>query len=302
MNVFLSSMTCYNPKSEDKRQCMILDYGVSMRKGLHIGTSGWSYDDDKGWRGVFYHSRRSLLQQYLRVFHTAEINSTFYALPTPSFIKHLANIEDKDVFFTAKLPKKITHEHRLDLSGEGGAVLSDFFSLMEPVKHRLEALLIQLPPWDISNMADVESFFSGLDDSFRYAIEFRHESWLNNRVWKLLEDYGVAHVIVDEPKLPISLRITTDFAYIRWHGHGSRPWYNYRYSVEELEAWRPRLEDLMGRSETVLAYFNNHFSGHAPLNALQMLSLMETINSRQTMKLERMLTHMSVTQTSLDEF
>ncbi len=72
-------------------------------------------------------------------------------------------------------------------------------------------------------MADVESFFSGLDDSFRFAIEFRHESWLNDRVWKLLEDYGIAHVIVDEPKLPISLRVTTDFSYIRWHGYGSRP-------------------------------------------------------------------------------
>ena len=90
-------------------------------------------------------------------------------------------------------------------------------------------------------MGDLETFLSFLDSSFRYAIEFRDESWLTNEVWNLLEDYGIANVIVDEPKLPIDLRITTDFSYIRWHGHGENPWFNYRFSIEELEPWVPRL-------------------------------------------------------------
>ncbi len=151
-------------------------------------------------------------------------------------------------------------------------------------------------------MGNLEAFLSELDPSFRYAIEFRDESWLSNSVYKLIEDYGTAYVIVDEPKLPIDLRVTADFAYIRWHGHGTRPWYNYRYSVNELEKWKPRLENVIDRAESVLGYFNNHFSGNAPLNALQMLSLMGTINERQTQKLEKMLSHMSVEQTSLEDF
>ncbi len=271
-----------------------------MRKGLFIGCSGWSYPDD--WLRVFYRSRSAFLKQYLSVFDTAEINSTFYALPRPNFIKHLVNNVGEDKFFTAKLPKKVTHDNRLDVSGDGGAVLQEYFTLMEPIRNRIEALLIQLPPWDITNMSDLESFLVSLDKSFRYAIEFRHESWLTSRVWSLLEDYGIANVIVDEPKLPIELRITADFAYIRWHGHGSRPWYNYLYSPEELKAWVPRLEDVTSRTDSILGYFNNHFSGNAPFNALQMLDLMGLASFQQSNKLERMTKHMSGHQTSLDDF
>ncbi len=269
------------------------------RKGLHIGTSGWSYESD--WKDVFYHSRGSLLQQYLAIFETAEINSTFYALPQAKFVKHLASLGE-DKFFTAKIPKKVTHDSRLDLSGEGGEVLQSYYSLMSPLEHKIAALLIQLPPWDISKMANLERFLSELDSSFRYAIEFRDESWLNQRVSKMLEDYGVAYVIVDEPKLPIDLRVTTDFAYIRWHGHGVNPWYNYLYSIEELREWKPRLEDVMSRTESVLGYWNNHFGGNAPFNALQMLQLMGRMKPRQQQKLDLMFKRMSVKQTTLEDF
>jgi uncharacterized protein YecE (DUF72 family) len=264
-----------------------------------MGTSGWSYEAD--WKDVFYHSRTSLLKQYLAIFETAEINSTFYALPQPNFVKHLASLKD-DKFFTAKLPKKVTHDSRLNLSGEGGEVLKSFFSLMSPVKEKITALLIQLPPWDISKMSNLENFFVELDTSFRYAIEFRDESWLSAKTSKLLEDYGVAYVIVDEPKLPIDLRVTTDFAYIRWHGHGVNPWYNYLYTIEELKEWKPRLEDVMSRTESILGYWNNHFSGHAPFNALQMLQLLERITPRQLQKLKLMEKSISVKQTSLEDF
>ncbi|TFF91048.1 DUF72 domain-containing protein, partial [Candidatus Thorarchaeota archaeon] len=227
-----------------------------MLRGLHIGTSGWSYSKD--WKGVFYSSTTSMLRQYLYLFDTAEINSTFYALPKENFIKHLERV-NPEKFFTAKLPKKVTHDNRLDLTGEGAEVLDRFFDLMRPVREKVPVLLIQLPPWSIDTMADLETFFSSLDSGFRYAIEFRHESWLIPEVWNLLESYRVAHVIVDEPLLPIDLRVTTDFAYIRWHGHGHKPWYRYRYQEEELEEWLPRLEKVSNESSTVFGYFNNHF-------------------------------------------
>lgn len=270
-----------------------------MQTGLHIGTSGWSYAKD--WKGVFYTSTASMLRQYLTLFHTAEINSTFYALPKPNFIKHLEHI-GSEKFFTAKIPKKVTHDHRLDLTGEGGEVLGQFFELMQPVREKVPVLLIQLPPWSIDSMADLETFFSSLDSGFRYAIEFRHESWLVPEVWNLLESYGVAHVIVDEPLLPINLRVTTDIAYVRWHGHGLRPWYNYRYEEEELEEWLPRLEEVSGKSSLVLGYFNNHFAGNAPLNALQMLSILGEANERQQRKLVSMTKSMASQQTTLDDF
>ncbi|MGQ4910849.1 MAG: DUF72 domain-containing protein [Candidatus Thorarchaeota archaeon] len=270
-----------------------------MRKGLHIGTSGWSYPED--WKGVFYTSSSSLLNQYLRYFETSEINSTFYALPRQNFIQHLANLDER-VFFTAKIPKKVTHDNRLDLTGEGGEVLQQFLTLMRPIASKVPVLLIQLPPWPHSKMADLEAFLTQLDPAFRYAIEFRHESWLSADVWSLLEEWKVAQVIVDEPRLPIDLRTTADFAYIRWHGHGEKLWYRYRYSEEELSEWVPRIARVVDENETVLGYFNNHFSGNAPLNALQMLSLLGRSTPAQARKLEQMLKRTATHQTTLDDF
>jgi len=273
-----------------------------MISGLHIGTSGWSYKDSTGWKGIFYHSMSSLLQQYLTYFDTAEINSTFYALPKRGFIQHLKTNVDETRFFTAKLPKKVTHDNRLDISGDGGQVLDEYFTLLRPLANRLAALLIQLPPWHVDKMADLEAFLSELDFSFRYAIEFRHESWLRPETWHLLEKYDIAHVIVDEPRLPINMRTTTDFAYIRWHGHGSDPWYKYKYSTDELKEWKPRLEKLTQENNAVLGYFNNHFFGYAPFNALQMLELMDQTEPRQKKKLESMEAKLAIEQTSLDDF
>jgi uncharacterized protein YecE (DUF72 family) len=273
-----------------------------MRKGLHIGTSGWSYDKD--WKGIFYATGGSLLKQYLKYFYTAEINSTFYALPKPNFVKHLSTL-DENVFFSAKLPKTVTHDTRLDLrakEGVGGETLNEYFRLLEPLHGRVQVLLIQLPPWELSKFGDLETFFSALDPAFRYAIEFRDISWLIPRVWSLIEDYGIAHVIVDEPKLSIDLRITADFSYIRWHGHGENPWFNYRYSLDELEPWVPRLEQVTSAVETTFGYFNNHFAGNAPLNAFQMLSMMKQINPKQQVKLDRMLQASATTQMTLDDF
>lgn len=272
---------------------------TKMRKGLHIGTSGWSYE--KEWKGPFYTSASSMLHQYLSYFDTAEINSTFYALPKQNFIKHLSTI-DRTKFFTAKLPKKVTHDHRLDLSGEAGEVLDQFYELLKPIEDRLHVLLIQLPPWKLSAMSDLETFLSHLQQPFRYAIEFRDTSWFIDSVWSLLEKYDIAHCIVDEPKLPIDLRITTDFSYIRWHGHGENLWYDYRYTVKELEHWKPNIQKVMSSVDTAYGYFNNHFAGNAPLNALQMLALLEMANRKQERKLLKMLEKDKFNQTSLDDF
>jgi uncharacterized protein YecE (DUF72 family) len=275
---------------------------IGIRKGLTIGTSGWSYADDDGWKGIFYRSSTSMLKQYLSYFDTAEINSTFYALPQPKFIRYLVESVPDGKFFTAKLPRKVTHDTRLRLAGEGGDTLTRFHELMRPAKDKILVLLIQLPPWKMSSMGSLEQFFTALDTDFRYAIEFRDKTWLKESTWNLLEDYGVAHVVVDEPKLPVDLRVTTDFSYIRWHGHGEKPWYRYLYDVDELEEWVPRVRALENQTESVLGYFNNHFHGNAPLNALQMLSLVGQTSPRQEMKLESMLAKKRVKQTSLDDF
>ncbi len=271
-----------------------------MRSGLFIGTSGWSYRED--WRGIFYDPGAPMLAQYFLYFDTVEINSTFYGQPRRQFIDHLTHSVGPDKFFTVKMPRMVTHEGRLDVHGDASRHLEEFLALLHPLAPKVEAVLIQLPPWDIDQMADLEAFLSGLDRTFRYAIEFRHESWLVPKTWRLLEDYDIAYVVVDQPLLPVDLRVTTDFSYVRWHGHGARPWYDYRYSLEELSAWVPRLRQLQDEVPLLLGYFNNHFRGNAPLNALQMLNLLSSLEGRHAAKLQRMIRAASVVQMSLSDF
>jgi uncharacterized protein YecE (DUF72 family) len=243
-----------------------------------------------------------MLQQYLAYFDVAEINATFYGPLKDSFIDYLSTSLPENKFFTAKIPHRVTHNNRLDLSTEAAGLLTEFLSKMKPMRSKLEALLIQLPPWDISTFADLETFLSELDFTYRYAIEFRHMSWLTSRVFALLEAYDIAYVIVDEPPLPIDIRVTTDLVYVRLHGHGVNPWYNYCYTTRELESWSDRVNFLMDENDSVFLFFNNHFFGYGPTNAFQLLDLLGMINPRQKAKLERMIPHISMSQTTLDLF
>jgi uncharacterized protein YecE (DUF72 family) len=235
-------------------------------------------------------------------FDMVEINSTFYGPPKVEFIESLNAQTDENTIFTAKFPHRITHNNRLHLNEETRLLLLDFWHSMRPLGKKLEALLIQLPPWHINSFGDLEAFFAELDSSFRFAIEFRHESWLTNPVKQLLERYNIAYVIVDEPLLPIELQVTTDFVYIRWHGHGKNPWYDYLYSLEELEAWKPRLDILLEQNDTILGFFNNHFYGNSLLNIMQMLELMGQLTPTQFSKYERMKKHKAARQTLLTNY
>ncbi len=271
----------------------------SMREGVFIGTCGWSYQE---WRGMLYSSTKNLLEQYLNYFDTAEINTTFYGTLGYASIEKFKRLLRKGQFYSAKMPHQITHVHKLNMNSDARIILFDFLEKAKPMLPDLKVILLQLPPWDIEKFGDLESILALLDDDFRYAVEFRHHSWLSDRVYRLLEDYNAAYVIVDEPVLPIDLRITTDFTYIRWHGHGTNPWYNWRYSDQSLKEWKTRLEMIHDRVGTILGYFNNHFFGYGPTNALQILDKLNLTTIQQKEKLERMLQQLDIEQTSLDEF
>lgn len=253
---------------------------------MYIGTSGWDYDD---WIGPFYASEKHIFSQYANIFDTVEINSTFYSYPSINFIRGLAKAAPPGFRFSAKIPKEITHKKRLNLSLGVENDLERFLRAMHPLKseRKLGAFLIQLPPIARDDVPHFEDFLNILPtEKYRFAIEFRHESWLCDETYSLLEKYNVAFTIVDEPLLPPVIKITAGFAYIRWHGRGERPWYYYMYSLKELEEWKPRIKKIAEETGIIFGYFNNHFRGYAPTNALQMLNLLGLINKRQRKKLE----------------
>ena len=254
---------------------------VKTLNNILLGTSGWSYRD---WIGPFYKKKdKSMLRAYSKVFKTVEIDSTFYAYPSKGTVMGWVKYSPEDFVFSAKLPKLITHEKMLHLEEGIEDDLNRFCDVIRPLllNGKLGCLLIQLPPKYEFDPVHLERFFRILPWEFKFAVEFRHLSWMRNETWKLLKKYGVAYTIVDEPLLPPEVQVTSHFVYFRWHGHGTRPWFNYRYNVEELKPWVPKVQKVAKKVKKVYGYFNNHFHGYAVENCLQVLEMLGVLTPKQ---------------------
>jgi uncharacterized protein YecE (DUF72 family) len=248
---------------------------------IFLGTSGWSY---KEWEDSFYQrGEKRKLRAYSRVFKTAEIDSTFYRYPSKGTVMGWLRYSPSDFTFTAKIPKLITHNKKLGLKQDVKSDLDVFLEIMRPLQlgGKLTCLLIQLPPKYDFNLESLESFFKLLDPTFKYAVEFRHLSWMRDETWKLMTKYKVANVNVDEPLLPPEVHVTADISYFRWHGRGRKPWFDYRYSKEELERWIPKVKKTAEKVKKVCGYFNNHYHGYAPENCLSLLERLGNLTEQQ---------------------
>ena len=233
------------------------------------------------------------MSYYSRIFQTAEIDSTFYANPSKGMVLGWVRNTPKNFEFSLKLPQIITHKKQLDLSAGAEVDLVEFLDLIDPLREagKLGPILIQLPPSFSHNKMDrLQEFMSAVrlrrkdESKFRFAIEFRNKSWLKepDQVNDLLSRFNVARTVVDEPLLPIDLTPTADFTFIRWHGRGQRPWYNYRYSNEEIEPWVLRIRAEANNSKRkIYGYFNNHFHGYAVENSLEFLEELKIATPEQ---------------------
>ena len=262
------------------------------RDSVRIGTSGWSYRE---WENVFYPDAKTpKLTFYSNVFNTAEIDSTFYANPSRGLVLGWVKNTPKEFEFSMKVPQIVTHKKQLDLRAGTEIDLVEFLELIDPVREagKLGPLLIQLPPsFGAGKRGELEEFLTVLPrrKDYRFAIEFRNKTWLKAPVSlnQLLRNYNVARTIVDEPLLPVDLTPTADFAFIRWHGRGSRPWYNYEYKELELEPWVERVQEQARSTKKVYGYFNNHFHGYAVENSLAFLQKLGLASREQNDTLSR---------------
>lgn len=281
---------------------------MQILASLVMGTSGWSY---KEWVGPFYPKAAKMFSYYARFFNTAEINSTFYRYPSGAAIYGLYRASPKGFVFSAKLPRLITHEKRLDPALKVENDLLRFLELLNPLKAsgKLGCLLIQLPPSFVyeRDHENLETFLQMLPKGYEFAAEFRDHSWMRNDTWELLKRHNVAYCIVDEPLLPPEVHLTADFAYFRWHGRGTRPWYDYRYSREELEEWVPRVENTRNKVDKIYGYFNNHYHGYAVENCIEILEMLNAAKPEHSRIKERIIQHSAsrrplVHERKLEEF
>lgn len=233
-----------------------------------IGTSGWVY---RSWKGPFYPDNlpnRRYLAFYAEEFKSTEINSSFYHLPRPdSFSNWAAQVPD-DFVFAVKANRFLTHIKRL-LDPE--EPWQRFLESAVNLDDHLGPILLQFPPGFKNNAARLEAFFKMAQSAkprrppIKLVCEFRHESWFNNEIYQLLNRYHVAWCIADGAKYPRKDLVTTDFAYIRYHGRSKMFASNYSKAVllKEARAIARYLRDGID----VFVYFNNDANCNAVRNA-----------------------------------
>src|SRR5689334_5111358 len=110
---------------------------------LHVGTSGYSYEE---WKGTFYPEDlpdKRMLRYYGERFRAVEINNTFYRMPTASGLEAWAGEVPAEFRFVVKAPQLITHVLRLK---DADGPVSRLLEAVEALKGRLGPLLFQLPP------------------------------------------------------------------------------------------------------------------------------------------------------------
>lgn len=239
-----------------------------MAGRIYIGTSGWSY---KAWGRSFYPEEvpeRQHFEFYATQFSTVEINATFYRLPAEKTVSGWFEKAPPGFIFAVKGSRGITHYQRLKPEASSPEF---FLERIRVLKDRLGPILWQLPPNFTKDPERLQEFLSHLPQGFRYAMEFRHPSWVAPEIHELLSRYGVANVSLSSLRMPMDLRITAPFAYVRFHGlEGGAA---HDYTREELQPWSSFLRKCAREGVDAFVYFNNDGNTRAPINAQALIEM-----------------------------
>jgi Uncharacterized conserved protein len=234
-----------------------------------IGTSGYYYP---GWISEFYPegmSSNDFLEYYEQFFNTVEINSTFYHMPRVTTIKNLKKKLKEEFVVSVKLNRTITHLKRLK---DVKDLLDNFFESVLVLGNNLGVILVQLPPSLKKDEELLFSFIEMLPKNVKFAIEFRHKTWLEESVFNILRKYNIAFVVTHGDNYPFLKIDTAEFAYIRLHG--PKELYASLYSEEELKEWAIYIKSLNGKGLSTFVYFNNDFYCYAAKNALTLKNIL----------------------------
>ncbi len=205
-------------------------------------------------------------------FNTVEINSSFYRLPLRSTFEKWALETPEDFTFAVKLSRPITHYKKLEgVRGE----LEAFIKHAEPMREKLGAILVQLPPslkFDtklIAGFIEDIKVVRGRNYPVRIALEPRNLTWMapeeETNVRAMLREAGIALVFAQSKKIPsfapIDESVTADFIYLRFHG--PEAFAASGYGEDLLKPWAERMQKWRRGGKNVFAYFNNTTYSHA---------------------------------------
>ena len=240
---------------------------MSDKTNFYIGTSGWSYEH---WVDRFYPAdlkKNEWFPFYTQYYNTVELNMSFYRYPFKNMLKGWKNKMSRDFKMTFKANRQITHQKKFhDVEEE----VAKFYQITGNLGANTGCILFQTPPsfkCDEQNFRNMLKFMDLLNHDFRNVIEFRHESWYDTEVIRLLKAHNVAFCCASGLDMPNDVNTTADFAYFRFHGP-EKP-YASRYTDEQLDAWAETIKSEIKdhNLKDVFCYFNNDYFGYALDNA-----------------------------------
>lgn len=230
-----------------------------------IGTSGWSYKD---WKEAFYpkdlNDKFKRLQYYTNHFNCTEVNSTFYKIPTEQTVQDWLKAIAGNFRFVIKLNRYFTHLKRMKSDEAVAQKLEEFNHIPRLLEDHLGPFLVQLPGSMNKDAKRLEEWLNFMPD-FRYAFEFRNESWFDEEIFRLLREYNAAVVYSHSTEFPSDLKCTADFMYVRFHGP-DKPYYS-RYSQQQLESEYEKIGLFLKDCNEIYVFFNNTYKAYAVENA-----------------------------------
>jgi len=256
---------------------------------VHIGTSSWLFDS---WRGVFYPDKvpkSQYLSFYASQFDTVEVNTSFYAIPSPSVLIHWIESVPAGFTFALKFPRVITHDRRLvDCTG----LTRTFLDVLRALGPAAGPAFLQFPP-DFTRRANGRELAAYLDwlaieaSDLRLAIEVRSADLLTASFARFVAERSFALVLVDRIATAdlyaiwlecIDAGLGADFSLIRWIGddrtgpQGDRALQVLRDN--DLGRWCQRIGELVHRGRTVFGYMHNPYEGHSPASVRRLRNLL----------------------------
>jgi uncharacterized protein YecE (DUF72 family) len=229
---------------------------------LYAGTSGFAYPS---WKPDFYPAKlpaKGFLKHYATRLNAVEVNYTFRQLPSVATLENWVNATAPGFVFACKAHQRITHISRLKESEFTPA----FFRAIDPLRasRRLGPVLFQLPPNFKADPDLLSAFLEKLPSDMRFAFEFRNNSWLNDDVYKLLENRGVALCLAESDKFEVPQVITAGFVYVRLRKED--------YTPEERQEIAERVKQMLAGGRDVYVFFKHEDTPAGALYAEELVN------------------------------
>jgi uncharacterized protein YecE (DUF72 family) len=227
---------------------------------LFIGASGYSYPK---WKGKFYPEKfpeNKMFEYYSQNFSSVEINATYYRLPDKKVFESWEQQAPENFKYALKAPQQITHFKRLK---DAETELESFINNSKILNKKRGPLLFQLPPNFKKDIDLLKKFIKNIHESF-ITFEFRHSSWNDADVFKVLSEKNFSLCIADTDENLIEEIISTaDWGYLRLR--------KKEYSPKDLAAWKEKF--ISQNWKEVYIYFKHEDEANGPKFAKILINL-----------------------------